>query len=59
MMDKLKKMEEKMDYFVRNKLKNLMMRARTKNRYSPKPFLGARGYTENDETLSNDNLLEK
>jgi hypothetical protein len=45
MMDKLNKMEEKMDYLVRNKLKNLMIRARAKNRYSPKPFLGARGYT--------------
>lgn len=46
-----------MDYFLKNKLKNLMVRARTKHRYSPKPFLGARGFTEVDEQLPNDNLL--
>ena len=48
MMDKLNKMEEKMDYLMRNKLKNLMLRARTKHRYSPNPFLGAGGFTEID-----------
>ncbi len=45
MIDKLNKMEEKMDYLMKNKLKNLMIRARTKHRYNPKPFLGAKGFT--------------
>ena len=44
MIDRLNRMEEKMDFLVRNKLKNLMLRARSNHRYSPKPFLGARGY---------------
>lgn len=33
-----------MDFLIKNKLKNLMLRARSKQRYHPKPFLGARGY---------------
>lgn len=45
MMDKLNRMEEKMDFLVKNKLRNLMQKARSKHRYQPKPFLGARSYS--------------
>lgn len=34
-------MEERIDYLIKHKLKNLMIKAQSKNRYQPKPFMGA------------------
>jgi len=39
--EKLNKMEEKMDYLIKHKLKSLMIKAQSKTRTQTRPFMGA------------------
>jgi len=45
MMEKLNKLEEKIDYLVKNKLKNLCLKTKSTTRFNPRPFFGSGAYS--------------
>lgn len=45
MMEKLTKMEEKIDFLVKNKLKIMYAKTKPNNRFSPKPFFGSGSFS--------------